>query len=364
MILTKKQLEEHIFSLMNEDVETYKKLFRQQVSKKNTDIISDMLVKHNLKNVFISFRSGLYTSEINVRTRYNTPVGLYCYPIIPLLKKKTKLSNTKEIRDMSDSDFFTRGIFPFASENKLYYLFHISDTSDVLYTSDDSKDKIMKYINRIKDLYKDNPRVISICDEYIKTNRQYSNFLGTSKEGVWGFWLMIYAIGEVVRSHKKLSNFFSNLVYKIGIKGFVDDLGLGMIHKNEPLQAVFFFGHQSIVDDDKYVSKTEGLKFQLPRDKPYVDKSYGHDNKNDKLKAFLEKRFGKKYSFLDDINYKKFIYNVVPIPLNIYGTMDLEFIEINPYEKTYKIINIKNMDENKYPYSSHIKERIKRQKVK
>ena len=81
----------------------------------------------------------------------------------------------------------------------------------------------------------------------MRTNRQYSNFLGTSKEGVWGFWLMIYAIGETLRSHKKLSNFFSNLVYKIGIKGFVDDLGLGMIHKNEPLQAVFFFGHQSIV---------------------------------------------------------------------------------------------------------------------
>lgn len=364
MILTKKELEEHIISLMNEDVSSYKKLFRQEVSKKNTDVISDMLVKHKVNNVFISFRSGLYTSEINVRTRYNTPVGLYCYPIIPLLKNKTKISNTKDIRNMSDNDFFTKGIFPFASENKLFYIFHISDTSDVLFTSEDSKDKISRFLNKIRKLYKDNPKVLNICNEYQRTNRQYSNFLGTSKEGVWGFWLMIYAIAEVLRTHKKLSNFFSKLVYEIGIKGFVDDLGLGMIHKNEPLQAVFFFGHQSIVDDGKYVSKTQGVKFQLPRDKPYQEKSSSYNPTQEKLKAFLEKKFEKKYRFLDDVDYKKFIYNVVPIPLYNQSTLGLEFIEINPYEKTYKILDIKKMDENKYPYSSHIKERIKRQKVK
>jgi hypothetical protein len=351
---------------ISENRENLRKWKLSQKSKNVTEIIADMLVKHKVNNVFISFRSGIYPSEINVKTRFNTPIGLYAYPLIPILKSKG-VKHTKDIRDMNPSDFFSSHKFPFQANTELIFLFHVSDTSNVLFLSKDESSKIRQYVNRIKEMYKDDDRVIKICDDYITTNSHYSNFLRTSKTGLWGFWLMIFTIGEVLKKYSRPRNFFNYLVNELGIEGFVDDIGAGMIHRNEKYSSVFFTDYRKIIDDSQYISRSKGLMFNIPKDKP-MEKGYHDYTKsiekykiNPKFQKYLSSIFGGNLDSIVGVNYHKMMLDSKPVPLLDRTNNTLKFIKINPFEKKYDLIDIKDIKSDDYP--DNVKSMILRTKV-
>lgn len=351
----KLKLEDVVTELLYENIdyiwENYedklrKKELKHSVNKSNPEIMAEIMTRFNGEDVYITFRDSVRDSMINPRNTYETPTGVYCYPLGPILKNAIT-NDWSELSKLDQEEIFSRKYFPYQNQMEFIAIFHVKKNNNILYSSKDESQKIVNYVNSIKNLYPNNETIIKECDNFISNGSFYSNYTSKEMSGVWGFWLFIYHLGGITKE-KRLNNYFTSIANKIGLDGVVDDAGLGLIHPNEPIQAAFF-KVKTISDFYTVLSKSRGATFQKPRDKPLLP---GTLPTKKSMRNVLLDILNKKYpdlsvNFIDDFDYDSILKNRIPFPIDdsYYG---LKFFTLNRYNGELTEIPLEQIDISQY----------------
>lgn len=221
------------------------------------DKVNRILKENSVENLFISFRKDLYVTDINKNTKYNTPVGLYTYPLKTYVKKE-------HFDTMNDF----RNLFPFLKYLKNIIFYIAKDLTNVLSVNTSleyakqKSEQIYNYAiskkpqseDKITEYYQKAQKALS--DESV----YYSEYLGFSNSFAPNvpaatLWYYIYDITSILHSGS-VQKGFSIVSYNNGIYGFID-YGLGFIHPNEKAQTVFFSVDKVFVDKEIVVDSTD-----------------------------------------------------------------------------------------------------------
>jgi len=230
------------------------------------------LPNSTIKNAFISF-TNIEKLGINPQTSYNTPVGIYAYP----------LEYVYNIMKDGKSAYF----LPFAGTSPYANLFSVS--GNIIDLPSISEEQVSHYYKVIEEriIYswitqylaqmKEIDYEISIEDvdtsflvEYINELKQkvFKTALRSKLPG-GRFWAFCYAVQHIpyLPTPKSIPSALTVLFTKhLGIDGFIDNTGI--IHHNEPIQALFF--KTSIIKNRKLVdnkySPIQPTKAQLAHD--------------------------------------------------------------------------------------------------
>ena len=184
------------------------------------------------KNYYIQF-SSINKLGINPLSSFNTPLGIYSYPLTSLIFDQLK-----------------NGQIAFASERKYIILFQPDANLNLLYTSKDISDEDFEiYVNRLyleksTKYLKINPNTQS--DQFLKKIDEPSTIQKYNNSNVGRLWAITYSLSKKQNIKFKEANKNTNmrswcfLLKSLHIDGIVDDDDLGIIHPSEPTQAVFF----------------------------------------------------------------------------------------------------------------------------
>lgn len=225
-------------------------------------------VKENDDNLFVSF-TKINKLGINPKTKYNTPLGIYCYPIklaYQFYNSSNKtLSNNINKEDVDNRDYYNikdndnrknylenikNLIFinrlPFATDGNYFHIFRYN--SNKILTVNKSKFDYKNYIEKLAKY------VIETYDQYI-TEQSRNNIEGFIRYNIKDLekehtdptsilYHLIMNIGRMIINLPKIKvskyPLITNSIFRyLGIDGIIDP-GEGLIHPNEPCQAVFF----------------------------------------------------------------------------------------------------------------------------
>lgn len=220
-------------------IELTEKRRNPEVNVKKTTL--EELMKYEDKNVFVSFvadvgvlshnssnamtnvhndrdRSGLRASGdktnqsghkigINPRSQFNTPNGIYCYPIDYVIS------------------LFKNNRWDFGTNRPFVYV--IEPTSNLLISSQYTEEMFERDTKKLVELYDIDPKIVA---DYSLTRFKPSE----------NIWRLTRLIANKDSTKDNNPNKWSAIFRSIGYSGFFDSNGEGIIHKNEPLQCVFF----------------------------------------------------------------------------------------------------------------------------
>lgn len=207
----------------NSEHEYQRKLYGQDIFNKYKN-----LPQSELKNLFVSF-TDVNKIGINPRSAYNTPIGIYTYPLDYVLSHE------------SNSDL------PFAGVRK--HIFVVSRMKPILYLS--TYDNLVEDCNKIKTylLSKDfnEHDVDDTIKEALESVRGSQNIQASK---MWNIARMAAVLidRESVNVRRDLRGmnmgtdvveFNKILRVVLGYDVIYDDKGYGIIHVNEPTQCVF-----------------------------------------------------------------------------------------------------------------------------
>jgi hypothetical protein len=275
--------------------------------------INKILKTNDLNNLFMSFRTDLYITDINKTTKYGTPVGLYTYPL-SVYHSKDNFEKMQEFKQP----------FPFLNylPNIVFYI--AKDLSNVLseetpesvvYQKAESihnyalnqkpenTEKIQYYYDKLQESFKNKKAYKS---EYLEREN-----VSKPELAVANLWYYLYDVSNSL--YNNVQQGFNLICQQNGIYGFVD-YGLGWIHPNEKSQAVFFntgkvFGNNKEIVVD---SSNEQLRFK------------GDEGKKNKKQHYTVEEVLKKPELLNSISEKLKIEVIKQNPYNIYHLTDLE----------------------------------------
>lgn len=229
------------------------KLFLQEARRNPTQnpkiSAYDYLVKYkDDSNIYISFRS-IDKIGINPRSSFNTPNGIYTYP----LKQSWKEYDVTPHIPMSS-------IFPFAGEYPYIYVVRSKNTKG--FVKDISRythKQLQKDVEKLASLWNgEYAYFIDIVDKAYKTARENSPFVK-----FWNLTRLLCTNENISNeSGSSHSQSWNNLLRRIGYTGFCDKMGKGWIHPAEPTQAVFLqFNEFDVVDkiENKTYEKVDGI---------------------------------------------------------------------------------------------------------
>lgn len=225
--------------------------FSRELTKKK---LATILASNKIENLFVHYDNGVTEKGIpqttfNPQTIYNTPIGIYAYPMSYV---KNKIIPSKN--DLYD----TQTDIEFASEAKWIYIYKAKNESDV-YTFDriikesmfektvfliskiHPPDKVFEsFISALEEadikLKSDNLQILknAIQKQEIIPQGLIKNVTGASiNDLAKAWWFFIY---KIFNNKVKVTDFLQN---KLNIKIIVDN-GAGIIHENEPTQAIIF----------------------------------------------------------------------------------------------------------------------------
>ena len=221
--------------------------------------MDNLVNKYPYENIFVSFRNDLHVTDVNVKNKYNTPTGVYSYPLISYYRNKYDLSRM-------DERMF-REAFPYQSKLPYMYFIVLKSHNGIL-DENTTFEQVVPYVNKIMDLYGEITPVYKTCELYL--NKEFKSTYNSSPyHEAHNFWLFLYEIAAYITKNKK-QNTINIICTKIGVNGFVDYKGNGYIHPSEPKQAVFFrvkpiadvmiFKSQIMDSNDKLESYLKQLK--------------------------------------------------------------------------------------------------------
>lgn len=205
--------------------------------RKNPELNKKLSIYEELKdylddpNIFLSF-TWVDKIGINPSSKYNTPNGIYCYPL------KEGLKFYRSAIDPEDTSL--KGKFPFVSDSQYFWLFR-AKSRNLLYLSDESYTK-NKYD---RDLIK----MGLYYEKELKTSNGFKDFVSlaekkASSQSYSGFiWNVTRcAASEWDVTAKNIRPNRWNFIFRsvLDYSGAVDIEGRSIIHRSEPLQAVFF----------------------------------------------------------------------------------------------------------------------------
>lgn len=153
---------------------------------------------------------------INPKSVYNTPNGIYCYPIdyvIGLFENNTE-------------DFATDRPYGYVIEN----------SGNLLVSGNYDYSDLKQDIAKIKEIVRED-----FTDAEIEEGR-LTSLVETAAGMLWNITrlLSIRISRRKFGSENRYMNTWSALFRKLGYSGFYDSLGQGIVHDNEPTQCVFF----------------------------------------------------------------------------------------------------------------------------
>lgn len=194
-----------------------------------------------IKNSFVSF-TRIEKLGINPKSKYNTPIGIYCYPSEYVLEQ----TGHDDERPMSDLPF--AGSSPYGNVfNVRGNIIRIDTLSSVDYST---------YLSKLEEICS---RKFSHVETIKDAVKRFSNESHTSAKfpdlDGGRLWYVIKCLAELISMHVEInsSNIWSNLFRLIGVDGVVD-MGSGIIHTSEPTQAVIF-NLQSIINNIRVENK-------------------------------------------------------------------------------------------------------------
>ena len=176
------------------------------------------------RNLFVSF-TEIDKLGINPNSKYDTPIGIYAYPAEYVVNRAG--------RDKQYADNL-----PFAGDSA--YLNMFNARGNIINLDDSNKiDEIWKPLEEaFVNLFNGNRSLAS--DEMDECATKAVSKARVKTNG-GRFWYTTFLMAQIIANHKEISTPVAwNLLFrKAGIDGFVD-MGNGIIHDNEPTQAVFF----------------------------------------------------------------------------------------------------------------------------
>lgn len=196
------------------------------------DATTDTIPGSNIKNLFVSF-TDLDKLGINPTSGYNTPIGIYAYPAEYVLKKIGEKQSTQ--------------LLPFAGDKPWVNIFRATGNVVDLDTID--SDTVSQYLKTLKDTFVDK----KIPDDEFKHIFNQAGIGATHRTRSGILWYFTKLLADYVDQQtvdktkpntktgaKSASVIWQSILRKtLKIDGMVDD-GEGIIHENEPTQAVFF----------------------------------------------------------------------------------------------------------------------------
>lgn len=201
------------------------------------DVFSELksiIEKYGMEGIFINF-TNTDKLGINPNNEYNTPTGVYCYPI-RIVYDQVMYPDPNQL-----------GIkVPFAWSMKFINVFKAKNMNNVLILSKYNSAKWDEDIDKIKrDMAKnieDSSRMNKIINDDINNAVK-----DASVQTVGGrFWNVTRWLSKTYRTYNssKYPNVVNNwtMIFRkiLGYSGVYDNEGKGIIHPAEPLQAVFF----------------------------------------------------------------------------------------------------------------------------
>lgn len=180
-----------------------------------------------IKNSFVSF-TRIEKLGINPKSRFNTPIGIYSYPSVYVLRET---GHEKE---------FPMANLPFAGNQPYGNIFSVSGNIIRI----DNMDNIMywEYLGELKTVletkYSDIDGIIENYEQLINESQFEAKF---GKLFGGRFWYITMGVANVIGGARgiKGSVMWNKLFRDLEIAGVVD-MGSGIIHTAEPTQAVFF----------------------------------------------------------------------------------------------------------------------------
>lgn len=180
-------------------------------------IIQELEPYKDKENYYIQY-TNIKKLGINPINKFTTPHGIYAYPL------KYIWSDLKS------------NMIPFAGDRKYIILFAASNPK-LIETSDYTYIDLQEDIKKIKKYY----------IEYFNNDNEFNNNINAwSKQSKLKypfslFWIITkkLSIHMARKNHKKFMPVWNGILRKLNYKGFTDKDGNGLIHRNEPIQAIF-----------------------------------------------------------------------------------------------------------------------------
>lgn len=222
------------------------KIKQLQPRKTPTKILEDYLYNDpNPETLFITF-TMIPKVGINPKSEYDTPNGIYCYPL-SVIEPNDDVSWTEETP--------VGQRVPFAGNNPFIYLLRVKpETNYVKDIGDLTEADVLRYNKTLFqwfiDSYRNHPsnegdqfstKAKELWDSLLNRSRDYVQ----QKSQTSGGALLWALTRNVASSYGRLYGAHPPSVWNkiwrnvLGVKAIVD-LGGGIIHYNEPTQAVFF----------------------------------------------------------------------------------------------------------------------------
>lgn len=213
-------------------------------------------------DVYISF-TDLPKAGLNPASNYDTPIGVYCYPLKYYYEKALKYykDETDELRYMNITK-----VIPYAGDRSFLYVLEskkpLPDVSD--YSETDWK----RDYNKLQEIVGDR-RAKKIFDMAV---REFKFDFSSTLPFISNLWSVLgfisnyrnffeydrpvpdHEIPDFIKSRKETVR-KSVFLKRLGYYGFSDKNGLSVIHPNEPVQAFFLSSNDFNVIDKMELSK-------------------------------------------------------------------------------------------------------------
>jgi hypothetical protein len=183
------------------------------------DLITALEPYKNDPNIYISY-TAIDKIGINPKSRFNTPIGIYTYPL------KEVWSDIEKDRIKFQGDKPAEFVWVVRSKNV------IKDLSD--YSESDYKKDIEKLRKHTTNL-----ELLNTFIDYGEKNSK----IKTASGKFWNVTRIVSHNNAIAKDYVKGSRpmtRWGHLLRWLGYEGFSDKKGWGLIHPNEPTQAVFF----------------------------------------------------------------------------------------------------------------------------
>lgn len=183
-------------------------------------------------NVFVSF-THIDKLGINPRSKYQTPVGIYCYPLKAAIEQYSI--------DVKKNGLYNQ--FPFASTANYFWLFKAnnSDPSNMLYLWDTmyKQKQFNNDLQKLKKLFDKTANDDILFDDFVEIASENARF----PDNVGCLWNITRCAAADWNPDASSTNPVKwNAIFRavLGYSAVNDIQGEGIIHPSEPLQAVFF----------------------------------------------------------------------------------------------------------------------------
>jgi len=218
------------------------------------------------KDVYISF-TEIDKIGINPKSKFNTPVGIYTYPLREFVKNYTPFMNLSKGFESSESkNIYTKSVgsyAPFAGSAKYISFIRVKDKSHFIEDmyKDYGSDKYDRDIKILEKKYKEIMFKEYKTEKAIRHIRKYFDVqIFDNEKELWlefidyslkeakeknpsvSMWNITRLLSDFLSADSKQSSTKWNLILSkdLGYSGFADKSGKGYIHPSEPMQAVFF----------------------------------------------------------------------------------------------------------------------------